>query len=186
MAKVAILVGPEFEDTELAIPMERLHDEGHYVELIGMHGGRKLRGVKHRVTITTDAAVTERRPDMYAALVIPGGKAPSFLRRHEATLDFVREFAALGRPIAAVCHGPQVLISAGLVRGVHMTAWPTVQEELREAGAEVSDEPVVEDEQFITSRNPDDLYLFTRAIIARLQEAESIVVAPETELRPFE
>src|SRR5689334_16130097 len=84
MAKVAILVGPEFEDTELAIPLERLHDEGHHVELLGMHGGRKLRGVKHRVTITTDAAVTERRPDMYAALVIPGGKAPSFLRRHEA------------------------------------------------------------------------------------------------------
>jgi protease I len=185
MAKIAVLVGPEFEDSELAIPVERLREEGHDVELLGMHGGRKLRGVKHRVSVTTDAAVTERRADMYAALVIPGGKAPSFLRRHDDVLDFVREFAATGRPIAAVCHGPQVLISAGLVDGVRMTAWPEVREELREAGADAVDEPVVEDRQFITSRNPDDLYLFARALLARLHEAESLAQAPGTELGPL-
>jgi protease I len=182
MAKIAVLIGAEFEDSELAIPRDRLEEEGHEVELIGTQGGRKLTGVKGRISVTTDAAVSERRPDMYDALLIPGGKSPGHLRADPLVVQFVREFVATGRPIAAVCHGPQLLIEAGVVDGVRLTGWPSVQQELRKAGAIVEDEPVVEDRQFITSRKPDDLYLFATALVERIHDTETIEAAPETEL----
>ena len=172
MSKICCLVGPEFEDSELAVPVRRLEAEGHEVEYVGQHGGVELVGKGGKERITTDASVVERRPDVYAALLIPGGKSPAHLRGDHDVAAFVREFAATKRPIAAICHGPQLLIDAGLVRGVRMTAWPAVQQELEAAGADVADEEVVEDEQFITSRKPEDLEAFCDALIERLNASE--------------
>ena len=182
MAKIACLVGPEFEDSELAIPVERLKQADHQVELIGARGGVELRGKRGQHTVTTDAAVGERRPDMYDALLIPGGHSPDHLRIEERVIQFVREFGGTGRPIAAICHGPQLLIEAGLVAGVRMTSWPSVRTDLRNAGADVVDEQVVQDRQFITSRNPDDLEAFSRALIERLREGEQMEAAPTREM----
>lgn len=182
MAKIAVVVGPEFEDSELAIPVDRLREAGHEIELLGVHGGEELEGKKHKVRVTTDAAVTERRPDMYAALLIPGGRSPGHLRDDPGVVQFVREFVATGRPIAAICHGPQLLIAAGGVAGVRMTAWPSVQQELSSAGADAVDEQVVEDRQFITSRNPGDLGPFSAALLDRLHGTESLDAVPAHEL----
>lgn len=178
MAKVACLVGPEFEDSEVAVPVKRLRDAGHEVEFLGIHGGQEVVGKNGEERIVTDASVEERRPDHYDALLIPGGHSPDHLRVDVDTVQFVREFGASGRPIAAVCHGPQLLIEAGLVDGVRMTSWPSVRTDLRNAGAVVVDAEVVEDQQFITSRAPGDLEAFSRTLIAELHRSEQLQSAP--------
>lgn len=178
MAKVACLVGPEFEDSEVAVPVKRLRDAGHEVEFLGIHGGQEVVGKNGEERIVTDASVEERRPDHYDALLIPGGYSPDHLRVDVDTVQFVREFGASGRPIAAVCHGPQLLIEAGLVDGVRMTSWPSVRTDLRNAGAVVVDAEVVEDQQFITSRAPGDLEAFSRTLIAELHRSEQLQSAP--------
>lgn len=184
MAHVACLIGPEFEDSELTVPAARLREAGHEVELLGTAGGQKLTGKKGKTAVTTDAAVDERRPDQYDALLIPGGHSPDHLRTDPDVVQFVREFAATGRPIAAVCHGPQLLIEAGVVAGVRMTSWPSIRTDLRNAGAEVVDEQVVEDRQFITSRKPEDLEAFSQTLLARLHAGEQMAAAPRTDLAP--
>jgi protease I len=184
MARIACLVGPEFEDSELAVPVKRLEDAGHEVELIGSQGGQELTGKRGKEKVKSSAGVRERRPDQYDALLIPGGHAPDYLRIDHDVVQFVREFGGTGRPIAAVCHGPQLLIEAGLVDGVRMTSWPSVMTDLRNAGATVVDEQVVEDRQFITSRNPDDLEAFSAALIERLHDGERLARAPGREMSP--
>ena len=180
MSRIACLVGPEFEDSELAVPVQQLEEAGHQVEMIGVHGGEEVTGKRGEKTVRVSAGVHERRPDQYDALLIPGGHSPDNLRVNHDVVQFVREFGATGRPIAAICHGPQLLIEAGLVDGVRMTSWPSVRTDLRNAGAEVVDEEVVEDGRFITSRKPDDLDAFSRALLQRLHEGEQITRAPDT------
>jgi protease I len=180
MSKVACLVGPEFEDSELAVPLKKLEEAGHQVEVIGVHGGEQVAGKRGESKVMVSAGVHERRPDQYDALLIPGGRSPANLRGHHQVVQFVREFGGSGRPIAAICHGPQLLIAAGLVDGVRMTSGPSVMAELRKAGAEVVDQEVVEDGPFITSRSPDDLDAFSRALIDRLHQGEQLERAPET------
>ena len=105
-------------------------------------------------------------------LLIPGGQSPDHLRVDQRFVDFVKRFDASKRPLAAVCHGPQLLLSARLVRGRTLTAWATVQGDLEQAGAKVKDEPVVIDQNWITSRKPDDLQQFSEAFAQALQKAE--------------
>jgi protease I len=168
MAKVCVLVASDFEDSELTVPLERLRDAGHDPELVGIERGVTLSGKNRRTTVKTEAAVTERRVSDYDALLIPGGKSPAHLRRDPRTVELVRDFGASGKPIAAVCHGPQLLIAAELVAGRTMTAWSEVQDELRAAGAEAVDREVVVDGSFVTSRKPEDLDAFCDAFLERL------------------
>jgi len=172
MAKIAVLVGPEYEDSELLVPVKRLTEAGHEVEILGVEAGRELVGKKGKTKVQVDAAVADRRPEQYDALLIPGGHSPDHLRTDAGVVDFVKRFGAIGRPIAAICHGPQLLIEADLVRGRRMTAWPSVRTDLRNAGVEVVDEEVVEDGAFITSRKPEDLDAFSRALLDRLEHRE--------------
>lgn len=162
--RIAILLADEFEDSEFRIPFERLDAAGFVIDVIGLREGETLHGKKKEQKINVSRAIDDAEADDYVALVIPGGKSPEKLRRDPRVLDFVRSFAATGKPLAAVCHGPQVLISAGLVEGRTLTAWPAVQEELRQAGAKVEDRDVVKDGSFITSRKPEDMNAFTDAI----------------------
>ena len=155
MAKIAVLVGPEYEDSELMVPLRRLTEANHEVELLGTDAGRELVGKKGKTKVHVDAAVGQRRAEDYDALLIPGGHSPDHLRTDRDVVAFVKQFGAIGRPIAAICHGPQLLIEADLVRGRRMTSWPSVRTDLRNAGADVVDEEVVEDGAIITSRRPD-------------------------------
>lgn len=168
MAKIAALVGPEFEDAELTQPRDALKEAGHEVELLGLEAGQRVEGKRGEAKVTIDAAVSERDPKDYDALLIPGGHSPDKLRTDEGMVDFVKRFDATGRPMAVICHGPQLLIEAGVVKGRTLTSWPSVRTDLKNAGANVVDEEVCEDGALITSRQPDDLPAFSKALIARL------------------
>ena len=166
--KIALLLGQGFEDSEFRIPYDRLREAGYDVEIIGFTAGEELSGYKKREKVRADRGIDEVRPEDYAALVIPGGLSPDHLRADPRFVGFVKRFDVTGRPLAAVCHGPQLLIAADLVRGRTLTAWKTIQEDLRQIGAKVVDKPVVVDRNWITSRQPDDLEEFSRALLRAL------------------
>jgi protease I len=127
MAKVAVLLGPEFEDTEFTHPVAKLREAGHQVEVLGTKANETLEGKRHETKVETNAAVGDRQSKDYDALLIPGGHSPDNLRTDEQMVRFVRDFDRLQRPIAAICHGPQLLIEAGVVEGRTMTSWPSVR-----------------------------------------------------------
>jgi protease I len=170
-ANIALLLGQGFEDSEFRIPYDRLREAGHTVDIIGTKAGEELTGYKGKEKVRTERGIDEVRPEDYQALVIPGGQSPDHLRADQRFVDFVKRFDATGRTLAAVCHGPQLLISAGLVRGRNMTAWKTIQEDLRQIGAHVVDQPVVRDRNWITSRQPGDLEQFSDALLDALPSA---------------
>lgn len=153
--KVVIITADDVEDTEFFYPYYRLTEEGYTVDVVTPEGGR-FEG-KHGIGLNQSKSIASVNPDDYVLLYLPGGKAPAELRKNKHVLNFVKEFAQSGKAIAAICHGPQVLISARLVRGKQMASWPEVGVELAEAGATFVDEALVEDGQFITARRPGDL-----------------------------
>jgi deglycase len=167
--KVAFVLGEGFEDSEHEVPYDRLKAEGCEIDIIGHEAGEELRGKRRKVTVKATRSIADARPQDYDALVIPGGYSPDKLRADERFVRFVKEFDASKKPLAAVCHGPQLLITAGLVKGRTLTAWKTIQEDLRQIGANVKDEPVVRDGNWITSRKPEDLQQFSDAVIQALR-----------------
>ena len=167
--KVAVLLGPGFEDSEFKVPYDRLKAEGFEIDVIGREAGEELEGKKHRVRVRATRSIADARPLDYDELLIPGGHSPDKLRADERFVRFVRDFDATKKPVAAICHGPQLLITAGLVKGRTLTAWRTIQEDLRQIGANVKDEPVVRDGNWITSRQPDDLNAFSDAAVQALR-----------------
>jgi protease I len=179
-AKVALLLGQGFEDSEFRIPYDRLRSAGHTVDIIATKGGEELSGYRGKEKVKADRSIDEVSPDDYDALLLPGGQSPDHLRADERFVEFVRRFDRTGRPLAAVCHGPQLLISAGLVRGRTLTAWKTVQEDLRQIGAKVVDREVVLDGNWITSRQPQDLEAFSEALLQALEAHQ----AEESEEQP--
>jgi protease I len=171
--RIACLLASGFEDSEFRIPYDRLRQEGYLVEIIGLRAGEKLEGERKRETVTTDFGIDEVDVDDYQGLLIPGGYSPDKLRADERFVDFVKQFDGTRRPLAAVCHGPQLLLAAELQRGRTLTAWKTVQSDLRQAGAKVVDREVVVDGNWITSRKPDDLEAFSSRFLAELDSAEA-------------
>jgi protease I len=166
--RIACLLADGFEDSEFRVPYDRLRQAGYLVEIIGASAGQKLAGERKRETATTDFGIDEVQVADYQGLLIPGGYSPDKLRADERFVEFVTEFDRTGRPLAAVCHGPQLLLAAQLQRGRTLTAWKTVQSDLRQAGANVVDQQVVVDGNWITSRKPDDLEAFSARFIAEL------------------
>ena len=169
---IACLLASDFEDSELRIPLDRLEEAGYRVEIIGFEAGAQLVGKQGEETVMTDLTIDDADPAEYEGLLIPGGYSPDKLRADERFVNFVKVFDSTGRPLAAVCHGPQLLLTAELQRGRILTAWPTVQGDLRQAGAEVKDEEVVVDGNWITSRKPDDLQAFAAKFLEELAELE--------------
>jgi protease I len=162
--KVACIVGADFEDSEFRVPYDRLRKEGFEVVIIGAQKGKELAGKKGKERIRAEAGIDEVDPSQFDMLFIPGGYSPDHLRADPRFVEFVKAFDHAGKPIAAICHGPQLLMTARLVKGRTLTAWQTVQDDLELAGANVRDEPVVIDRNWITSRKPDDLPRFSEAI----------------------
>ena len=167
--KIACVLGQGFEDSEFRAPYDRLKQEGYQVDVIGLKAGEELKGYKGKETVKADKAIGDVRADDYDALLIPGGQSPDHLRIDKRMVDFVRQFEQAGKLIAAVCHGPQLLMAAHLVKGRTLTAWATVQDDLAQMGATVKDEAVVRDRNWITSRKPEDLKEFSEAIVERLE-----------------
>jgi protease I len=170
--KVACLLAEGFEDSEFRIPYDRLRQAGYDVEIIGTKAGDKLDGEHDKETATTDLGIDDAQVDDYEGLLIPGGYSPDKLRADERFVAFVKDFDRTGRPLAAVCHGPQLLLTADLQRGRTLTAWKTIQGDLRQAGAKVKDQAVVVDRNWITSRKPDDLEAFSSKLLEELSDLE--------------
>ena len=158
--RIACVLAEGYEDSEFRVPFDRYRAAGHEVTIIGLEAGAKLKGKAGKEEATTDVAVAGARPDDYDALFIPGGHSPDLLRGDDRMVQFVKSFA--GKPVFAVCHGPQLLMTAGMVKGRTMTAWKTIQADLGLAGATVVDREVVVDRDLVTSRKPDDLDAFVR------------------------
>ncbi len=169
MAKLAMLLGQEYEDSEVRIPLDLLREAGHDVVIVGVKAGETLRGKNGEEEVEADRSIEDVLPREFAALVIPGGKSPAHLREDARVVEFVKSFVATTKPIAAVCHGPQLLVEANAVRGKKLTSWPEIREEMETAGAVWVDREVVEDGALITSRKPADLEAFSNALLARLE-----------------
>ena len=165
--RVAILVENGFEDSELTGPLDRLREAGVHVTLIAPYAGRRYVGTKGH-TVTSDMAAGAARVMDFDAIVVPGGHAPDKIRMRHAMVDLVRDALAAGKTVAAICHGPQVLISADALRGRTLTCWPSIAVDVKNAGGLYVDRPVVEDGNLITSRKPDDVPQFTTAILRAL------------------
>jgi protease I len=166
--RVAILVEDGYEDSELTGPLDRLQAAGAVVSLVGPQAARQYTGKRGHV-VTSDVAAGAVRSGDFDALVIPGGQAPERMRMRHAMIDLTRDMAAAGKPVAAICHGPQLLISAEVLRGRTVTCWPAIAIDVRNAGGLYVDRPVAQDGNLITSRKPDDVPQFTAAVIASLQ-----------------
>ena len=166
-ARVAILVEDLFEDIELTSPRDALSAAGARVTLVGPLAGKAYTGKRGGV-ITADAAAGSVRVDDVDAVVVPGGFAPDKMRLRHAMVDLVRDCMAAGKPVAAICHGPSVLINANVLKGRTLTCWPSIAVDVKNAGGRYVDRPVVEDGNLITSRKIDDLQVFNDAIIRQL------------------
>lgn len=161
--KALILSADGFEDSELLVPYYRFKEEHIDIDVAAIGKGT-ITG-KHGYRVAVDKTLDEVKPDQYDVLIIPGGEAPSAIRRKEAALKIVAAFFGSGKPIAAICHGPQLLISAGLLSGRRATCHESVSRELKQAGAIYENEEVVVDRNLITSRKPADLPAFVRELM---------------------
>ncbi|GAA3021388.1 type 1 glutamine amidotransferase domain-containing protein [Streptomyces fulvorobeus] len=153
--RIAILTADKVEDVEFFYPYYRFVEAGYDVEVITPSGG-ELTGYRG-MGLTETTALADVDPADYLMLYVPGGLAPTEMRENTAALDFVRAFAAAEKPIGLVCHGPQMLVSAGLAEGRRLTSWYEVSEEVEAAGGIWVNEPVVQDGSFFTARKPGDL-----------------------------
>jgi protease I len=171
--KVAILAADMFERVELEEPRKALEQAGAQTEVVSIHDG-EIKGFDHfdpATSVKVDKTVEEVSVDDYDALMIPGGVGnPDQLRGDENAVNFVREFYASKKPIAAICHAPWVLVEAGVVRGKKLTSWPTLQTDIRNAGGEWVDQEVVVTEGIVTSRKPDDIPAFNEKMIEEFAE----------------
>lgn len=165
--RVLILAGDDYEDLELWYPKLRLMEAGAETVLAGPEGGARYRG-KNGYPCVTDAAISGMDAAAFDAVVVPGGWMPDKLRRDPHVLQLIRDFDAAKKPIAAICHGGWIPISAGVYGGVRVTGSPGIKDDLQNAGAIFEDAPVVVDGHHITSRRPDDCPDFCRALIAAL------------------
>lgn len=166
LGTIAILVGPEYEDLEVWYPKLRLEEAGYHTPLLG-HGASHYQG-KWGYPATMDGQVADTDPATLCGLVAPGGWAPDKLRRDPAVLSLVRDVCARGGVIGTICHGPWILISAGIVRGKRMTSSLGIKDDLTNAGAEWVDAPAVVDGNIVSARVPKDLPAFTRAMLEAL------------------
>lgn len=165
---VACLATKGFEDSELSLPRKALLQAGHEVVIVAPHKD-PISGYHGRLTFDPDKSIDEVNAEEFDALFIPGGYSPDQLRADERFVAFVRSFGASDRPIFAICHGPQLLFTAGVLDGRSCTAWKTIQYDLRRAGIDVYDKPVIIHDNLITSRQPSDIPEFTEAILSLLK-----------------
>jgi len=175
--RIAILATDGVEEVELTEPRRALEEAGALVTIVSLESGEfqaMEQDVKPASKIKVDQTVAEASAGSFDGLMLPGGTTnPDKLRMDDKAVAFVREFVQADKPIAAICHGPWTLINAGGVRGHRMTSWPSLQADLRNAGAEWVDETCVRDGRLVTSRNPHDLPAFCKEIVELFSEVRA-------------
>lgn len=177
---MAILVTDGFEQVELTKPREALDEAGAETKIVSLKPG-KIQGMNHADKgdkFDVDQTLDEARSDEFDALMIPGGLMnPDALRSNDDALEFTRHFFREGKPVAAICHGPWVLIDAGIVRGRTLTSWPAIKTDVKNAGGKWINEEVVVDNGLVTSRKPDDIPAFNKKMIEEFCEGRHEAMA---------
>ena len=178
--KVAILVTDGFEQVEMTKPREALDETGAETKIVSLKSG-KIQGMNHTDKgdkFDVDLTLDEARSEQFDALMIPGGLMnPDALRSNDDALEFTRHFFREGKPVAAICHGPWVLIDAGVVRGRMLTSWPAIKTDVKNAGGKWINEEVVVDNGLVTSRKPDDIPAFNKKMIEEFCEGRHEAMA---------
>lgn len=178
--RVAVVATDGFEEAELTEPVKALRDAGAKVDIIAPHGG-SIQAFKHHdksITVPVDLTLDQANPEDYLAVVLPGGALNADeMRQNQEMQTFVRAIDEAHKPMAVICHAPWELVSAGLVRGRTLTSWPSIQDDIRNAGGQWVDREVVVDDNLITSRKPDDLPAFNRELLQRLTKQHASAAA---------
>ena len=174
--KVAFLVADGFEQVEFTKPWRAIQEAGGTAVLVSPKDGDTVQGCEKMEkgdTFPIDIAVQDAIESDYHALIIPGGlHNPDTLRSCDCSVQFVKDFVAAGKPIAAICHGPWVLIETGVVKGLHLTSFPSIRTDIENAGGQWTDEEVVCDAGIVTSRKPDDIPAFIKKTIEEIHEGK--------------
>jgi len=166
--KALMISADNFEDLELFVPYYRMKEEGIQVDIASLKKG-KIKG-KHGYEIEVNKTLEEVDPGEYDALILPGGKAPETIRKERTALGIAKYFFSGNKPVSAICHGAQTLITAGLLRGRHATCYRSVAEEMQAAGAIYEDKEVIVDGNLVTSRQPSDLAAFMRETLKIIEK----------------
>lgn len=166
--KVAFLLADGYEDSEMKNPYDAITKNGNDAVIISLEKGAELKGKKGTIKYTSHLAAEEANAGEFDAVIIPGGKSPAALRENAAMVDFVKKADEKRIPISAICHGPQLLATAGLLHGKTLTGYPAIQDEITQAGGHYVDKEVVVDGNLITSRRPEDEPAFIQATIDKL------------------
>jgi protease I len=172
VAKVAFVLADDFEDSEFQVPYDRLREAGHQVTVVGAEAGKAVKGKRGKVSHTLEAVPDQVDANDFDALVIPGGYSPDKLRTEAGVVKLVQGVIEQDRPVAAICHGPSLLVEADAVHRRTVTSWPSIRTDLTNAGAAWVDREVVEDGNLITSRKPGDLDAFVDALLRRLEATD--------------
>jgi protease I len=175
MATIAALVGDMFEDVEFAEPVKAFREAGHTVVTVGLRAGATVHGERGKETAHIDRAVADVGAGDFDALFIPGGFSPDRLRIDEDAVRFVGDFVRSNKPVFAICHAPQLLITARVLAGRQVAGWRSIIQDITNAGATYVDRDVVIDGNLISSRGPKDIPAFIRASLARLSELAAAV-----------
>ena len=163
MAKIATVLADMFEDSEYMKPAIAYKEAGHEVVVIGAEAGSEVTGMKENTKVKVDKAIDDVKSSDYDALFIPGGFSPDILRADDRFVKFVKEFMDAEKPVFAICHGPQLLITSKTLEGRHATGFKSIRVDMEYAGAKYRDEEVVVcQDQLVTSRQPDDIPAFNR------------------------
>ncbi len=173
MTTIAVLIGNDFEDSEYSRPAQAFKNAGCHLVHIGLKKEETVTGKKEHTPVRIDMEADSANPDQCDALLIPGGYSPDNLRAHEGPVRFVKQFMEQDKPVFAICHGPQLLISAGKLEGRKATGWKSLMCDIKYAGADFVDKEVVVDGNLVTSRQPSDIPAFIEASLKMLEEVRA-------------
>lgn len=168
MSHIAVIIDDMFEDSEYIEPVKAFKNAGHKITHIGMSEGNMVKGKKENTPVVVDKSLKNVSVDDFDALLIPGGYSPDRLRANDIAVKFVKEFMKKEKPVFAICHAPQILITADVIRGRKITGWKSIVQDIKNAGALFFDQEVVEDGNLISSRHPGDLPAFIKASLNKL------------------
>lgn len=168
MSMIAVLIDDLFEDVEYSKPAAAFKNEGHELVHVGIKEGNVVRGKKSAYEVIIDQSIEHVKVDDFDALLIPGGYSPDRLRVNEHVVKFVKEFVNSGKPVFAICHAPQLLITAKVMKGRKITGFKSIKQDIINSGAEYLDQEVVEDKNIVSSRHPGDIPEFIAASLKKL------------------
>ncbi|MFP4573668.1 MAG: type 1 glutamine amidotransferase domain-containing protein [Desulfobacterales bacterium] len=170
MSRIAAILTDWFEDSEYTEPAEAFRKAGHTVVNVGLEAGKTVTGKKSGTAVEIEKAVAEVSEGDFDALLIPGGFSPDKLREDQSAVDFAKTFMERGKPVFAICHAPQLLITADVLRGRKLTGYTSIIQDIKNAGAQFVDQQAVVDGNLVSSRNPGDLPAFIKACLEKLEE----------------